>query len=80
MTIEHAIGLSASDLEAMTPELLEKHFAHYLPSTRPELQPKSVNREQKILELNPAFARAQKLAKSVGINIPTYLGLKTKKK
>jgi N-glycosylase/DNA lyase len=36
MTIEKLCGLSADEMEAMTPEDLVREFAEYLPLTRPQ--------------------------------------------
>lgn len=67
--------MSAAELEAMTPEMLEEHFGHLLPKTRPEFAPKVVKAEQRVLQLNPQLAKAQELAKSLGFSIPTPMKL-----
>jgi len=79
MTIEQAIGMSAAELEAMTDEDLKKHFDHYLAVTRPENAPKAIQQEQRVLIADPKFAAAQKLAASMGIQLPTFKPIGRKK-
>ena len=79
MTIEQAIGMSAAELEAMTDEDLKKHFDHYLVVTRPENAPKAIQQEQRVLIADPKFAAAQKLAASMGIQLPTFKPIGRKK-
>lgn len=73
MTIEQAIGMSASELEAMTDAQLQEHFSHYLIVSRPENSVQNKAKEQRIAQANPEFERARQLALSVGINIPAYI-------
>lgn len=47
MTIEQLLGMSASQLEAMSNEELEKYFSPYLKFTRPELQTEETRRKSK---------------------------------
>ena len=79
MQIEEAIGMSAAQLEAMTDEDLKKHFDHYLVVTRPENAPKAIQQEQRVLIADPKFAAAQKLAASMGIQLPTFKPIGRKK-
>lgn len=81
MTLEQVIGLSADEIEKWDDAKLKEHFSHYLLVTRPENSPKEVKKEQQVLAANPQFLKAQQLAASVGINIPTsLLTLKPRKK
>jgi len=79
MTIEEALGFDAAKLEAMTLEELKIHFDHYLLVTRPENAPRAIKQEQRVLVLDPKFAAAQKLAATMGINLPTFKPLGRKK-
>ena len=79
MRIEEAIGMSADQLEAMTPEQCKAHFDHYLIVTRPEQQPKAIKQEQRVMSIDPKFAQAQAIAKQLGINLPTFKPMKGKK-
>lgn len=73
MTIEQAIGMSASELESMTDAQLHEHFSHYLVVSRPENSIQQKAKEQRVAQANPEFERARQIAASVGIIIPSYI-------
>ena len=79
MTIEQAVGMSASELEVMTDADLEKHFAAYLLVTRPENSPREKQKEQQVLIANPQFEKARQIAASVGITIPVFTSMRKRK-
>ena len=76
MTIEQCIGMSAAELKAMDEKQCELHFNQYLIVTRPESQPKVIKEQQQILQANPKFEQARKLAATMGINIPVFTKMK----
>ena len=79
MTIETLIGCSADELERMSDAELLEHFKPYLNVTRPENNPKAIQEQRKLMVVNPQLAKGLALAKSLGIDIPTYK-LPTKRK
>lgn len=56
MTIEKLLGMSSTELKAMTREQLEEYFKPYLVVTRPELAPKP--------QLGPKIRTASGIAKT----------------
>ena len=80
MTIEQVIGMSAAELEAMSPEDIDKHFSHYLTVTRPEQQTHVKRMEQQVLKANPQFEKARQLAASIGIVVPPIAVMKKLRK
>lgn len=80
MTIEQLIECDASTLEKMTDTELLKHFEKYLNVTRPERQPKQVNKAQQMLTANPKLAQGLALAASLGIEVPSIATLTIKRR
>lgn len=72
MTIESIVGCSADELERMTDAELLEHFKPYLNVTRPENNPRAIQEQRKLQIINPQLAKGLALAKSLGIDIPTY--------
>jgi hypothetical protein len=72
MTIETIVCCSADELERMTDAELLEHFKPYLNVTRPENNPRAIQEQRKLQIINPQLAKGLALAKSLGIDVPTY--------
>ncbi len=81
MTIEKLLASSAAQLEAMSDEELNKHFAPFLDITRPE-RPSAVMKDSntsivanKIKKMNPEQSQLLlEMARKTGIDIRKVLG------
>lgn len=82
MTIEQLLGMSASQLEAMSNEELESYFSPFLKFTRPELQTEETRKKQKNFSSNSKRAAQENVireAKNMMALFSSRFGLPPKK-